>query len=66
MPVLHQLRASVEPSKEPSRARLRVLLLEELLEANGMGGSEWRDKFATGFPILGELGEPGVYPPSSC
>ena len=25
-----------------------------------MGGSEWRDKFATG-----ELGEPGVYPPST-
>ena len=30
-----------------------------------MGGSEWRDKFATGFPILGELGKPGLYPPST-
>ena len=30
-----------------------------------MGGSDWRDKFVSGFPILGELGEPGVYPPSS-
>ena len=30
-----------------------------------MGGSEWCDQFATGFPILGELEEPSVYPPSS-
>ena len=30
-----------------------------------MGASEWRDKFATGLPILGGLGEPGVYPPSA-
>ena len=65
MPVLHQLRAPVEPSEEPSRARLHVPLLEELLEENGMGGSEWRDEFVTGFPTLGELGEPGVYPPST-
>ena len=30
-----------------------------------MGGSDWCDKFATGFPISGELGEPGVYRPSN-
>ena len=30
-----------------------------------MGGPAWRGKFALGFPILGELGEPGVYPPSN-
>ena len=65
MPPLHQLRAAVEPSKEDSRARIHVPLLKELLEENGMGGSEWCDQFVTGFPILGELGEPGVYPPSS-
>ena len=65
MPVLHQLRAAAEPSKEASRARIHVPLLKELLEENGMGGSEWRDRFATGFPILGDLGEPGVYPLSS-
>ena len=65
MPFLHQLRATVEPSKKASRARIHVPLLKELLEKNGMGGSEWCDQFVTGFPILGELGEPGVYPPSS-
>ena len=65
MPILQQLRATVEPSKEASRARIHVPLLKELLEKTGMGGSEWRDQFVTGFPILGELGEPGVYPPSS-
>ena len=65
MPVLHQLRAAAEPPKEVSRARIHVPPLKELLEDNGMGGSEWCGKFATGFPILGELGEPGVYPPSS-
>ena len=65
MPVLHQLRASAEPFREHPRARLRVPLLKHLLEENGMGGSEWRGEFATGFPILGELGEPGVYPHST-
>ena len=65
MPILHQLRATVEPSKEASRSRIHVPLLKELLGENGMGGSEWCDQFVTGFPILGELGEPGVYPPSS-
>ena len=64
MPILQQLRATVEPSREASRARIHVPLLKELLEETGMGGSEWCDQFVTGFPILGELGEPGVYPPS--
>ena len=41
MPVLHQLRATVEPSKEASRAWIHVPLLKELLEKTGMGGSEW-------------------------
>ena len=65
MPILHQLRASADPSREPSRARLHVPLLKELLAENGVGGSEWCDKCVTGFPISGELGEPGVYPPSN-
>ena len=65
MPILQRLRATVEPSKEASRARIHVPLLKELLEEAGMGGSNWCDQFVTGFPILGELGEPGVYPPSS-
>ena len=39
MPILHQLGAAVEPSREPSRARIHVPLLKELLEKNGMGGS---------------------------
>ena len=37
----------------------------KLLAGNGVGGPAWRGKFALGFPILGELGEPGVYPPSN-
>ena len=63
MPILHQLRATVAPPKEASRARIHVPLLKELLEKTGTGGSERRGQFVTGFPILGELGEPGVYPP---
>ena len=39
MPILQQLRATVEPSKEASRARIHVPLLKELLEKTGMGGS---------------------------
>ena len=65
MPTLHQLRASVELSREPSRARPHVPLLKELLAENGTGGSEWCDTFVTGFPILGVLGDSGVYSASN-
>ena len=64
MPTLYQLGASADPSREPSRARLHVPLRKELLAENGMGGSEWRGKFVAGFPILGEIAEPGVFHPS--
>ena len=37
MPFLQQLRATVEPSKEASRARIPAPLLKELLEKTGMG-----------------------------
>ena len=65
MPILRQLRATAEPSRETSRARIHVPSLKELLGKNGMGGSEWCDKFVTGFPSLGELGDPSAYSPST-
>ena len=64
-PFLHKLRATAKPSRESPRARLHAPLLKELLKGNGAGGSEWRDNFATGCPISGELREPGVFPPSN-
>ena len=64
-PCLHKLRSAVGPSREPTRARIRAPLLKELSRENGTVGSEWRDQFATGFPISGELGEPGGYLPSN-
>ena len=40
MPILQQLRATAEPSREALRARIHVPLLKELLEKNGTGGPE--------------------------
>ena len=34
--------------------------LKELMQQNAMGGLDWRDQFAFGFPTLGEFGDPGV------
>ena len=48
--------------REEARARVHVSLLRQLMEQAGMEGSDWSDQFASGFPMLGELGEPGTYP----
>ena len=55
----------VDPEGSETRARIHAPLLKELTQQNDMGGADWCDQFVFGFPALGELGEPRVYPPSS-
>ena len=43
-----------------TRARLHVLLSEELLSVYSMGGEKWRSRLADGSPMLGDLDEPGA------
>ena len=43
---------------------MRAPSFKELMKQNGRGDSDWRDQCVSGFPMLGELGEPGAFPPS--
>ena len=36
--------------------------MEKLLERRGMGGRDWRQLFAGGYPMLGRSAEPGARP----
>ena len=65
LPELQKLRKRIDPGRSETGARLRAPLLKELMQQNEMGGSDWCDQFAPGFPMWGELGEPRVYPLSS-
>ena len=64
LPDLKKLRRLVDPERSKARARIQVPLLGELLRQNDMGGAGWCDQFPFGFPMMGGLGEPGVFPPS--
>ena len=37
-------------------------MLAMLLEQQGMGGQTWSRGFVTGFPLVGDVSYPGVYP----
>ena len=36
--------------------------LAHMMYEMGMGGQEWAGQFANGFPVIGIIPEPGVYP----
>ena len=63
LPDLQKLWEWVEPGRSGTRARIHAHLLEELMQRDATGGAAWCDRFVSGPPSLGELGEPGVYPP---
>ena len=62
---LRRLRNRVAPVRSETRVRLHAPLLEDPMEQNEAGRADGCGQFALGLPMLGELGEPGVYPPSS-
>ena len=64
-PELRKIGATIDIDRREIRDYLHIPQLKQLVEQAGMGGSTWRDQFIACSPILGELGEPGVYPPSS-
>ena len=65
MPQLVQMRNELKEEELATRARLHLPLLAELLEQEGMGGEDWLAQFCEGFPMIGTVGEPGVYPANS-
>ena len=64
LPELHEIK-NLSPEHCDNQARLHVPLLKELSKLRDSGGSTWRDQFINGFPMIGELAEPGVWPLSS-
>ena len=61
LPELHEIK-NLSPEHCDNQARLHVPLLKELSKLRDSGGSTWRDQFINGFPMLGVLAEPGVFP----
>ena len=64
-PELREIRGTVDIDHREIRTQVHVPLLKQLMEQAGMGSPDWRDQFISGFPTLGELCEPGAYPPTS-
>ena len=65
LPELQKLGNRIDPERSETRARFHAPLLKELIQQSEMGGSDWRDRFASAFRMRDDLGEPGVYPPTS-
>ena len=60
-PDLLRIRSTLPSEDETARIRLHLPLLSTLLHEHGMGGSDWIEQFIHGFPMIGEVGGPGVY-----
>ena len=61
MPDLIRIRSTLPREEKTTKARLHLPLLSSLLHEHEMGGSDWIEQFIHGFPMTGEVGEPGVY-----
>ena len=46
----------------PFASKIHLPRLQETLLGLGMGGSGWVNQFIAGFPLIGTVGEEGVYP----
>ena len=60
-PDLVRIRSTVPYEGKITKVRLHLPLLSSLFREHGMGGSDWIEQFIHGFPMIGEVGEPGVY-----
>ena len=59
-------RGSVWNEQRTAQGELDLPLLAYTLEVMEMGGQERVTQFTVGFPITGEVAEPGVYPEHPC
>ena len=59
-------RNSLSEDQKKVQGKVNLPLLAIMLEKLGMGGQLWVRQFQNGFPIVGNLEEPGVYPQQSC
>ena len=61
LPHQKQWDAAIHPAIKPAAGKIQTLLIRELAEQCGLGGSKWLGQFAVGFPITGTLSQKGVY-----
>ena len=59
-------RESLSTDQMKVQGKINLPLLAIMLEKLGMGGQKWVKQFQDGFPIVGDLEEPGVYPAQEC
>ena len=59
-------RESLSTDQMKVQGKINLPLLAIMLEKLGMGGQKWVKQFQEGFPIVGDLEEPGVYPVHEC
>ena len=48
------------------QGKINLPLLAHMLDELGMGGQKWIKQFTEGFPVIGDISEPGVYPEQQC
>ena len=49
---------------QPAAGKLKAVALLSLMGQANLGGKRWADQFISGFPLIGELIQQGVYPAS--
>ena len=56
--------AQIPPAIRPADGEIKVTAMLPLMKQANMGGQRWMKQFISGFPLVGELIQLGVYPPS--
>ena len=57
---------SLTNEQKTVQGKINLPLLAHMLNELGMGGQVWVRQFTEGFPVIGEISEPGVYPEQQC
>ena len=64
--VAEEWEKSLPDEQKAAQGKIKLPLLAHMLNELGMGGQKWVKQFTEGFPVMGELSEPGVYPEQQC
>ena len=56
--------AQIPPAIRPAAGKAKVTALLSLMKQASLGGQRWMNQFVFGFPLVGEISQLGVYPPS--
>ena len=56
--------AQIPPAIRPAAGKVKVKAMLSLMKQANLGGQRWVKQFIFGFPLVGELSQRDVYPPS--